>query len=56
MSGETIDLGPGTLDDTGMAMLTTSAAARRQLHDFTAVYSGDDTFVQSTSAAAAATD
>ncbi len=54
VNGETIDLGPGTLDDTGTAMLTTPPLPAGT-HDFTAVYSGDDTFVPSTSAAASAT-
>ena len=54
VNGETIDFGPGTLDDTGTAMLTTPPLPAGT-HDFTAVYSGDDTFVPSTSAAASAT-
>ena len=53
MGSETIDLGAGTLN-AGVATLTTPRLVNGS-YTFTAVYSGDDTFVQSTSAAAAAT-
>jgi len=45
----TIDLGTGTLDQNGMATLSTWPLALGE-HDFTAVYGGDGTFYGSTSA------